>query len=305
MLKKVIFRLPAACIFTAMMMFISNAVLAAEDEPVPVQPIPVVKYVMASPRACLLGPTLLSTNIYWRPAGAAENFARANGALRVKVGTRAVFCLSRELEGVWYKGSYGCLGTSLELQWCRACKCEECDCNCNDCNLGSETQVSSSRSATGDTTVCPWVTIGRDGAKDVRKGPSIGTAKVGVPVLFKKAGIYYLRGIVRTYANPWLRSVEAVNTTSRNSVIPVVLAASDKDVIYVRVHVLDNLIDDPNSVDEKVDEPDVTYIRLMPDDQSTEDDVELDNGEAVELIDPDVFAEEWGQDCVISSDDEP
>jgi hypothetical protein len=291
-----------------MMMFLSNAVLAAEDEPVPVQPIPVVKYVMASPRACLLGPTLLSTNIYWRPAGAAENFARANGALKVAVGTRAVFCLSRELEGVWYKGSYGCIGTSLELQWCRGCKCEECDCDCNNCTIGSETQASSSQSATsmtGDTKVCPWVTIGRDSAKDVRKGPSIGRAKVGVPVLFKTAGIYYLRGIVHTYANPWLRSVDAVNAASRNKVMPLVLAASDKDVVYVRVHVLDNLVDDANGVDEKVNEPDVTYIRLMPDDQSTEDDVELDSSEAVELIDPDVFAEEWGQDCVISPDDEP
>ena len=83
------------------------------------RPIPVMKYTVASPRACLIGPPIWSTNAYYLPTGAAENVPRAHGYLRVRVGTRVVFCLSRDLEGVWYRRSYGCIGTSMVLQLCR------------------------------------------------------------------------------------------------------------------------------------------------------------------------------------------
>jgi len=261
-------------------------------EPAPIVPVPVVKYVMASPRACLIGPMYRCTNAWCCARGAAENFPRANGAMRVPVGTRVVFCQSREMEGVWYDRSYGCLGTSLVLQWCPACKCDTCE------PADDDTAAASA-----------WVTIGSDGAKDVRRGPSIGRAKVGVPVRFRKAGIYYLRGIVKTFARPrCLRPVqldvgENAAELEADEVLPAIPAAVDKDVVYVRVHVVNWPTADAEPLDEAVDDPDVTYIKPMPKDadvdQMGQTEATLGADEPVDWVDPDVLLREWGPDCEV------
>ena len=66
---------------------------------------PVLKYTVASPRACLINPTNHTFDRCPRPRGDADNFPRRDGSVRVFVGTRVVFCLSRDIEGVWYTGS--------------------------------------------------------------------------------------------------------------------------------------------------------------------------------------------------------
>ncbi len=286
-----------------------SAVLAEDVtvEPVPINPIPIVKYVMASPRACLLGPGPCNVATRCLKMGAADNFRRANGAIRVPVGTRVIFRLSRELEGVWYPRSYGALGTSLVLQWCKACKTDDCicpDCNCPDCDcIRCEPD--------GDVTdvrICPWVTIGRDGAKDVRRGPSIGRADVGVPVRFKKTGIYYLRGIVYTFARPWYpRPIETSLETQIESVTERVLpwppSAVDKDIIYVRVHVVNLPIDQIEPEEEAVDDPDVVNIKPMLKEQGTNQvDIELDDTDEVSWIELNAAEEDWGQDYEIPLD---
>jgi len=274
-------------------------------------PIPVMKYTMASPRACLIAPPLWSTNAYYLPTGAAENFPRANGAIRVRVGTRVIFCLSRDLEGVWYPHSYGCIGTSMVLQLCRACKCITCDCNkcicadinCEGCRLTDPACPTPEDCA---ITPCPWVTIGKDGARDCRKGPSIGRAKVGVPIRFKRPGIYYLRAIVHTFAHPkYPRPLEPwqdalLDKNDPTAVLPPIPIAQDRDVVYVRVHVVDLPIDDIEPNDVPVVEPDTKYIRPMPKDIDPNEPIDLNadlNGdEVVNLADLAILGQQWGRE---------
>jgi hypothetical protein len=301
------------------------------EAPVRSRPVPMVKYVIASPRACLIGPPVWSTNAYYLPSGAAENFPRQNGAIRVRVGTRVVFGLSRELEGVWYARSYGALGTSLELQWCRGCickpdnwrqcvcaecacrtcKCLKCtcaqcacpegncaDCNCKDCKCLEPAET--------DSVVCKWVTIGRDGAKDVRKGPSIGRAKVGVPVRFNRPGVYYLRGIVRTFARPYYpRPLEywqelLIDPSSTDKTLPVIPAAADRDVVYVRVLAVDLATDSVEPEEGLVEDPDVENIKPMPKEVDSNDieplSGDLNGDETVNLADFAIMGQQWGRE---------
>lgn len=275
------------------------------------RPMPVMKYAMASPRACLIGPPVWSSNVYYLPTGAAENFPRANGTLRVPVGTRVVFCLSRDLEGVWYDGSYGCLGTSLVLQLCKACKCAEhkfAECKCCECNCEECKRLGVVCSEPDDTVIqlCPWVTIGRDGAKDVRKGPSIGRAKVGVPVRFKRPGFYYLRGIVRTFARPcyprplepWL--AQLIDENDPAAALPPIPPAVDRDVVYVRVHVVELPISDVEPVEEVAVDPDVIYIKPMPKDVDPNEPAELTGDlnadEVVNFADFAILTQQWGKE---------
>jgi len=270
-------------------------------EPIPIRPVPRMNYVMASPRACLIGPPEWSIDIcFWWPTGDAENFPRANGAIRVPVGAKVVFCLSREIEGVWYEDSYGCLGTSLVLQWCRACKyiddvCPECEPLANTDELTAD-----------NATVYPWVTIGRDGAKDTRKGPSIGRAKVGVPVRFRRPGFYYLRGIITTYARPgytlplepWYDCL--VGADDPDAVLPPIPTAVDRDIVYVRVRVVDLTITDVEPKEGSVPCPDAVVIKPIPNDTDLDDEeqpgVELDGDTIINLIEPETPIESWSDE---------
>jgi len=284
---------------------------------------PVRKYAVASPRACLIGPPIWSTEAYYKPAGDAENFPRAHGSIRVPVGTRVVFCLSRDLEGVWYSGSYGCLGSSMVVQYCRLCKCQadatdcnltrpdpdECPyarCTCEQCRrLGA---VCCPKPDDPVIVPCPWVTIGKDGARDCRKGPSIGRAKIGVPVNFKRPGVFLLRAIVTTFARPgyplplqpWRDRL--LDTTDPTAVLPQIVPIRDRDVIYIRVRVVDRIVDidiaepeDPITLD-----PDYKHIRPMPKDVDPNEPVDLDsdlNGdETVDIADFAIMAQQWGRE---------
>ena len=281
------------------------------------RPVPVLRYAVASPRACLIGPPDLNTDRCWHPRGDADNFHRANGGIRVPVGTRVIFCLSRDLEGVWYTGSYGCLGTSMVLQVCRPCECIQPDpndcrpdpndcpyarCRCEQCTrLGAVC-----RPLPDDPVIvpCPWVTIGKDGARDCRRGPSIGRAKVGVPVHFRRPGVYLLRAIVHTVAKPGyplpLDTWRAcLGLTDPTAVLPAIPPAEDKDVIYIRVRVVDLPIDDVAPPDPLTDDPDFGNIRPMPKDVDPNEPVDLDsdlNGDdMVDLADFAIMAQQWGR----------
>ncbi|MBN2138358.1 MAG: hypothetical protein JW720_11175 [Sedimentisphaerales bacterium] len=327
------------CMFVATLL-VMGVVFAEDDATRPIDPNairhayrPVLKYAVASPRACLIGPPDYPIDRCWRPQGDADNFARRNGRLRVPVGTRVIFCLSRDIEGVWYSGSYGCLGASMVLQICRPCQCIEpdptqtrpdpnyCDpdpnccspdpneciyarCRCENClRLGAVECPSPDDPA---IVPCPWVTIGKDGARACRKGPSIGRARIGVPVHFRRPGIYLLRAIVHTFAKPgyplpldqW-RDCFLTDPADTTAVLPDLPPAEDKDVIYIRVRVVDNLIDDVEPDDIPTDDPDFTYIKPMPKDVDPNEPVVLDsdlNGdEVIDLADFAIMGQQWGR----------
>ena len=167
---------------------------------------PSVYYVMASPRACLIDAPFLSSTDGAR-YGAVDNFARRDGSLRIRVGTKVCFQLSDQLEGVWYSDAFGTLGTSLEIQWYA--------CNADHVEIASERRLSD----------C-WITIGRDAVRDTRQGPSIGHAHIGVPVRFLRTGVYYLRGIVRTFACP-LVDCSSIFTDRSESATEMSVSAPD------------------------------------------------------------------------------
>ena len=279
MLRKSIARdLLLILLFVATVCMAANVDSVRVAEPVRARIVPTMRYVMASPRAALVGRPAWSANTYYLPSGAADNFAREAGSIRVRVGSRVNFCLSNQTEGVWYSNSYGTLGTSLTLQWCAACNCEDtewkdcinalCDCDACICAASGDCELDETVTAEAED-ICPWVTIGRDGAKATRKGPSIGHASVGVPVRFRKAGIYYLRGIVSTVARPWYplpidQWTYLLPENSAADSLPAIPIASDKDVVYVRVHVIDLNTADVEPVEEVSTDPDVEYIEAMP-----------------------------------------
>lgn len=290
-----------------------DAVAVKAFPPDPPRPIPVLKYAVASPRACLISPPVWSTNAYYMPTGAAENFPRKSGTIRVRAGTRVVFCLSRDLENVWYARSYGCMSNTLILQHCRLCKCEKADltdwsyarCGCDECKrLG----VICPEPRPDDPVIdpCPWVTIGKDGARDCRKGPSIGRAKVGVPVHFKRPGFYLLRAIVHTSAKPgYPRPLEQwrdrlLGTDDPTTVLPEIPGAEDKDVIYISVRVVDCFIDGIEPEELPTDDPDSIHIRPIPKDIDPDEPVylnsDLNGDEVINLADLAIMAQQWGRE---------
>ncbi len=298
------------CLFVSLIpALVCGNMLADEQDPqqqiennVQARRMPVMKYTMASPRACLIGPPIWSTNAYYMPSGDAENFPRAHGTLRVPLGTRVVFCLSREIEGVWYSRSYGLLGTSLVLQWCRNCIGPVCD--CIDCPAEPD-----------DTELCPCVTIGKDGARDVRKGPSIGRAKVGVPVRFRRPGFYHLRGIITTVAKPYYpRPLDAwyehlLTPDDPNQVLPSIPVAVDRDIVYVRVRVVDILVDDVEPEEDPSQDPDIEHIRPIPKDIDPNEPIGLEadvNGdEVINFGDLAIIFQQWGREYAMPfTDDE-
>jgi len=319
-------------LFVGLLFVLLCGVLAAQSQgPAPgepntvrFRPIPVLKYTVASPRACLIGPPTWSDKVFYLPAGDADNFPRKNGAIRVPVGTRIVFCLSRDMEGVWYTGSYGCLGTSLVLQYCKLCTtnvpcpipdpcncpADPCACLCLKCRCEQCIRLGAACPCPCPdgpvVTTCPWVTIGKDGARDCRKGPSIGRARVGVPVLFKRPGVYLLRAIVHTFAKPgyplpldqWRERLAGTGSTTTN--LPLIPIEQDKDVIYIRVHVLDLPIADVEPDDELTEDPDVKCIMPMPKDvdanePSVDPAADLNGDEMVNLADLAILSQQWGR----------
>jgi len=204
---------------------------------------PAIRYEVAAPRACIMGFAKPAEGRARRQVGAAENFPREDGELKVATGTKVVFCLSRELEGVWYPHSFGELGCSIVLQRrVREAPAE---------GLGASSEEQEE-----------WVTIGRDGARAIRRGPSIGRAKVSVPVLFRKPGVYKLRVIVRTTATamyPRIAGAEAVAPIRPRPVI-------DRDTVYIKVKVVDLPITEIVPDEEPTLEPDANYIIPIPSD---------------------------------------
>jgi hypothetical protein len=94
---------------------------------------------------------------------------------------------------------------------------------------------------------------------------------------------------------------DAAADLKADKVLPAIPTAVDKDVVYVRVHVVNWPTADAEPLDEAVDDPDVTYIKPMPKDadvgQMDEADVTLGADESVDWVEPDAFLREWGPDC--------
>jgi len=147
----------------------------------------------------------------------------------VRVGTRVVFGLSRNIGGVWYPESYGRLSTHLVLQK----------------HVGEATDAARR-----------WITVGQDGAGDVREGPSIGHANVAVGHLFREPGIYPMRGIIHTIAQPLNHVTPKITPDNPQGVVA-------RDIVYVTVRVLG-----PNEEDLSADKPspgpNAVYTEPMP-----------------------------------------
>ena len=196
---------------------------------------------------------MLNSDMAWVPTGAAENFARRDGKIRVPMGTRVLFALSHELEGVWYDHAVGVLSTSLEIQWCRACSMDAAGSRPN-----AEPNEASLVPPTGE-----WITLGKDGARDLRRGPSIGTADIGVPVRFMHSGVFHLRGIVRSHAQPLFDRADSDSgdMTDETDLPP---GASDRDVVSVFVEVVERPHLDEPPMEDPSDHPDRAHTLSMP-----------------------------------------
>lgn len=276
---------------TILFVLVCGSVLAQDNQTLDqsgavLLPPPAIKYAVASPRACLLGPAVVDPEHRRRPKGAAENFPRGDGEIKVPVGVRVVFCLSRGLEGVWYAHSFGRLRWSMVLQMYKPLPhgvnavADPCD-PCDPCDA--------------------WVTIGRDAAGDLRRGPSIGRAKVGVPVLFRRPGVYMLRAIVCTTAQPLYL----------NPIDPLILPpkAKDRDIVYIKVKVVNLPIIEIVPDEEPPLDPDAVHILPMPKEIDPDDpnqlSADLNGDEAVNLADFVIMAQQWGKELEIPyTDDE-
>lgn len=178
------------------------------DEADPAALIPVRQYVVASPRAALtvLQPCAEAAEVYCcQTAGAAYNFPRQDGRIVVRPGTLVVFRLDRNIEGVWYPGACGWLGTQLVLE------------------------IRTVTSA-GDL---EWVVIGKDAAAAERCGPVAGRANVGVRHAFNRPGRYLMRAKVWTSALPTCDLADDANAPDIDC--PGAVKAYDEVYVLVRV----------------------------------------------------------------------
>ncbi len=249
-----------------------TAISQTTPQPVPPPP-PTIIYPLASPRAALLGfpPMLMDANRL-PPMAGAENFPRKNGEIKIPYGERLIFSLSKELEGVWYPRSYGKIGFALNLQLFKPkvpIPPESLNFNINDPNLGE------------------WVTIGRDASSDTRKGPSIGKAKVGVPVVLSKPGVYLLRGMITTIVQPMVP--ETLKFSSRPPI------AIDRDMVFVKVIVVNAPIPMVTPDVPVPPEPDLTNSTPMPKEPDT-------SGGTIEAADPfdfSIIPQPWGAQAVV------
>ena len=229
-----------------LVLLVAGATFAAEatkkPEPIQVaaeQIVSVMTYAMASPRAFLMGvPVEGSTDLAM--IGAAENFPRADGTLEIPVNTRVIFTLSQDTEGVWQKGTYGTIETTMTVQSFQALASGECDV-CASENLPSGQSNQPGKDDVSNAT-CPWMTVATEGARDTRNGPSLGYTKVGVPIEFTTPGTYCVRAIVSTSVkSSYLRPAEPQNPTTKQEAAAEpsdALLATDTDVVLVKVRVL-------------------------------------------------------------------
>ncbi|NLH43963.1 MAG: hypothetical protein GX448_19160 [Planctomycetes bacterium] len=248
----------------------------------------VTTYTMASPRAFLMGVPIEGADDL-AMIGAAENFTRANGTLEIPVNTRVFFSLSQETEGVWQQGTYGTIETAMTVQWFQAAAEDECEA-CVSAGLRDD----SDQTGKGDDAAsCPWTTIGTDGARDTRTGPSLGYTKIAVPVEFTQVGTYCVRAIVSTSVrSSYLRSPEPENPTTKQEAPAQSsegLLASDTDVVLVTVRVLAATAKPQGAL---TSDPQVLYTAPMPNTSQTkakaDEDTRKDSG-ALSLSGPGVF----------------
>jgi len=245
-------------------------------------------YTVASPRAFLMGVPVEGSNDL-AMIGAAENFTRADGTLEIPVNTRVIFSLSQETEGVWQQGTYGTIETAMTVQWFPAVAEDECDV-CASAGIRDENDQTGKGD---DAASCPWTTMGTDGARDTRNGPSLGYTKVGVPVEFTQAGVYCVRAILSTSVkSSYLRSTEPQNPTTKQEASAQSsdeLLASDTDVVLVKVRVLAGAAKPKGAL---TSDPEVIYTAPMPNTSDTkgkaDEDVKKVSG-AVELSGPGAF----------------
>jgi len=238
----------------------------------------VTTYTVASPRAFLMGVPVTGSNDL-AMIGAVENFTRADGTMEIPVNTRVIFSLSRETEGVWQQGTYGTIETAMTVQWFQAVAQDECDA-CASSGLAED----GNQAGKGDVDAsCPWITIGTDGARDTRTGPSLGYTKVGVPVEFTQAGTFCVRAIVSTSVkSSYLRSTEPQNPTTKQEAgaqSSDELLAIDTDVVVVKVRVLAGAAKPQGALTL---EPEVVYTAPMPNTSDTkakaDEDTQKDSG---------------------------
>lgn len=227
-------------------------------------PVPVVNYVVASPRAFLMSAPVEGTEEL-SVSGAAENFARPDGTLEVPVGTRVYFSLSRDTEGVWGADAYGTIGTTLIVQWFEAVTPTDCQ-ECAARGLVDEPVVpGGAKTGAGgaqDVSPCPWITIATDGARDTRTGPALGYTKVSVPIEFTQPGTYCVRGVVNTTVRT--SSPSSTDPSGKEAGAASTLLAEDKDAVFVEVRVVDRLAPGTDSPAATTDDPDVIYNWPMP-----------------------------------------
>lgn len=160
------------------------------------EPPPPFFLTVASPRASIIQPANEMPPPP-PPFGAAFNFARQHGLVVTWVGRPVVIRLSPFIEGVWYERTFGRLFTRLEVQVHRPDDPEHPD---------------------------GWVTLGVDGARGVRFGPSLGHADVKVVHVCHHPGVYRLRAIVWTGAEPLHPDDPAappVNPDYAHDVVPI------------------------------------------------------------------------------------
>jgi len=176
---------------------------------------PVREYVVASPRAALVRPLPIMRSLtrrFWGMIGAAHNFARPDGDVAIPHGTVLKIKLSENTEGVWYRVTSGSLGTLLILE------------------------VKNPHAESVEDT---WVPLGRDGAGDFRKGPSVGTARdVSVPFIPPHPGEYLLRARIYTYALPrWIKNDETAPEAADVMVKRPYYGYVARSVVFVKVRV--------------------------------------------------------------------
>lgn len=238
-----------------------DSIRAAAEETVSV-----MTYTIASPRAFLMGVPVQDANEL-AMIGAAENFPRADGILEIATGTRVIFSLSRDTEGVWQQGTYGTIETALTVQWFQAVATTECDV-CASEGLRDGQSEQTGKGVVSDVVPCPWITIATDGARDTRNGPSIGYTKVGIPIEFAQPGTYCVRGIVSTSVkSSYLRPAEPQNPIIKQEAAAEpsdALLATDTDVVLVKVRVLDRLEPGTKPQGALTADPEVIYTAPMP-----------------------------------------
>jgi len=149
--------------------------------------------------------------------GAAHNFAATGISITVRKDAVVRFRESRQVEGVWYERTWGRLGSVLLVQ------------------------IQNPSSATPE-----WITLGRDGAGALRRGPSLGTAGISVPVRFPRVGEFRLRAVVITGAVP----MELASDDPDAEPVDSAYADFDVDFVPIKVVVVESV--EPGEIDSQV-----------------------------------------------------